>query len=97
MPFCFEITEVIRARRPRPIVCLVGWLREGNMRTSDAITVPYTDGTSVSRAIIAIEAQHKWANKVNAEEFEEEICIAISDVEITRVQIGGVATGFRSS
>jgi hypothetical protein len=92
MPFRFEITGVLRARRP--VVCLSGWLREGKMRTSDTITIPYKGGSSVTRCIIDIlRAHHKQVGEVNSVGLDEQIGIAVNDVDLTRVQIGGIATG----
>ena len=93
MSFRFEITEAFPARKP--VVALLGWLREGDIKRNDIISVPYTDDTTTISHVLAIDAFHKHTNYVSAEGLEEQIYIVVRALDINRVKIGSVATLYR--
>lgn len=91
MSFRFEITEVYPMRRP--IVALIGWLREGHVKMNEKIAVPYIDGSTILCAVVGLEVLYKRVEYVSAEGLEEQIGITVTGLNALEVRKDSVAIG----
>jgi len=82
---------------------MTGWLREGEIRIGDRITIPMKDGQNLYRVVGGLDVFYRSVKLVHASDLEEQIGVAIwdgddnwlsgnTDKTISNVLVEGIAT-----